>query len=203
MRRIVCVALCALVVGGLLRMGEAEAHSGTWIIVKPNGTFLRTCPATTCGKVVLAPNGAKVRLDRHRGTWAYAYYGDFKGWLSLGTVRSAAPAAQPVASAPATCFANTWGQVVCAEQWVANEVYAAANAYGVSFYTLMALAACESNFNYNLVEYSGATGLFQYLPSTWDWIGMGSIWSVHDQARTTAWAFANGLQSHWVCYYRI
>ena len=49
------------------------------------------------------------------------------------------------------------------------------------------------------------TGIFQYLPDTWREFSAraglpgASIWDPEAQAHVTAWAFANGLSSHWEC----
>ena len=210
MRQLITLVMALFVTGIVMTAipeGTTEAHSGNWTVVKGGGTFLRTCPATSCRRVVLVGNGDTVRLDRHRGNWAYAYYGDFKGWLSLGTVRqvAAAPAApsQPVTTGSQACFGNTWGATVCAPQWMADEIANAASYYGVSYWTLMSVAACESNFDPATTGWAGEVGIFQWIDSTWAWIGRGDRYSTYDQIWATAWAFANGYDSHWTCYYRI
>jgi len=203
MNRLRALALIVIVVvGTVLSLAPASAHSGNWYVSKWNGTYLRSCPAGTCKKLVLIPANGVVTANRHRGNWAGVTYNGTFGWVSLNVIRPVAPP-PPASTGAATCFGNSWGQTVCAEQWVADEVWNAANTYGVSYSSLMALAACESNFDYGLVEWSGAIGLFQWMPSTWAWLGSGDIWSVHDQAYSTARAIANGYASHWVCWYRI
>lgn len=66
---------------------------------------------------------------------------------------------------------------------------------------------CESGFDpgaYN--SWSGASGLAQFMPSTWAWgeelFGeMGSPWNPYD-AIDMMNAFArNGMLTHWSCYY--
>lgn len=81
-----------------------------------------------------------------------------------------------------------------------------AQQYGVSPDYLLSVAKCESNFRTNAVGGGGLyQGLFQYAPSTWAGfssnagVGGASIWDGNAQARTTAWAFANGKSSHWGC----
>lgn len=78
--------------------------------------------------------------------------------------------------------------------------------YGVNADYLLSVAKCESNFRTNAVGGGGLyLGLFQYAPSTWSGfsanagVGGASIWDGNAQARTTAWAFANGKSSHWGC----
>lgn len=49
---------------------------------------------------------------------------------------------------------------------------------------------------------SGATGLFQFMPRTWNFMNKksginGNIWNPQDQIKVASWAFANGYSSHW------
>ena len=205
MRFVATAILFAAFLLSPLSARDATAHGDQWTVTKSNGTYLRTCPATTCRKVLLLGNGAVVTLDRHRGTWAYAYYGDAKGWLSLNVVRQVqVPAPQPPASTGAqTCFWNTWGSTVCAPQWMADEIARAASTYGVSYWTLMSVAACESNFDPATTGWAGEVGIFQWIASTWAWIGQGDRYNTYDQIWATASAFARGYASHWTCWYRI
>jgi hypothetical protein len=86
-----------------------------------------------------------------------------------------------------------------------------ANHYGVSADRLLRIAECESGYSSVAVNrnyYAGGgnpSGIFQYLPATWAsfsakaGLAGASIWDYRAQARVTAWAFANGLSSHWEC----
>ena len=99
-------------------------------------------------------------------------------------------------------FWQHWGQSVCAPDWMANEIAAAANAYGVSYWTLMSVAACESNFRPETTGWPERSG-FTSGPRR---PGPGSgrvIAGTPDQIWATARAFAWGYASHWVCYGRI
>lgn len=84
-------------------------------------------------------------------------------------------------------------------------ITSAALAHGVSPVTLLRVARCESTFNIHAYNPSGATGLFQYKPGTWAeysaeaGYGGASIFDPVAQANVTAWAFAHGKQSAWVC----
>ena len=71
---------------------------------------------------------------------------------------------------------------------------------GIDPETAIRIANCESSMNpFARNEQSGAQGLFQFLPSTWEWIGSpGDPYNPYDNAR----AFANWYPSHpewWVC----
>ena len=203
MRLVVSLVLVALALTFVPE--DTDAHSGDWYVSKWNGTYLRTCPSTSCGKILLIPNGGVITLDRHRGNWAMGWYGDYRGWVSLNVIRAvAAPAPQPPASGGSeACFNNTWGSTVCAPQWMADEIASAAATYGVSYWTLMSVAACESNFDPATTGWAGEVGIFQWIPSTWEWIGQGDRYNTYDQIWATARAFANGYAGHWTCYHRI
>ena len=94
---------------------------------------------------------------------------------------------------------------------VESIVRAAARAHGIDPDYFVRIARCESTLNPNAVNYGyyagggHPTGLFQYLPETWNRIGgrspygVGNVYSAQDQANVTAWAFANGYSGEWEC----
>lgn len=93
---------------------------------------------------------------------------------------------------------------------IQNLIVTYATQYGVSPSYLLAVAKCESGYNpgaYNPRDTDGlpAVGLFQYKTRTFNWfasesgLAVNDIWNPHHQAQLTAWAFANGLASHWGC----
>lgn len=86
------------------------------------------------------------------------------------------------------------------EMTVEDIIRTEAIAAGIDPDTAIRIATCESSLNpYARNEQSGAQGLFQFLPSTWEWIGSpGDPYSPYDNAR----AFANWYPTHpewWVC----
>jgi hypothetical protein len=84
--------------------------------------------------------------------------------------------------------------------WIVAEIYSAAARYGVSGDWLLSVAQCESQLNpWAVNPVTGDTGLFQFNPGTWEAWGGGNIWSVYEQADKAAWAFSQGLSSHWLC----
>jgi hypothetical protein len=60
---------------------------------------------------------------------------------------------------------------------------------------------CESRWNPYAYNPSGATGLFQFLPSTWTTTRYGrrSITSAKWQALAAAWMLRQGRSREWVC----
>lgn len=75
----------------------------------------------------------------------------------------------------------------------------AANSHGVDPNWLLRVAACESGFNIYAHNPSGATGLFQFMPSTFYGNGGTDIYSATDQANIAAKMFAAGQSGQWVC----
>ena len=81
---------------------------------------------------------------------------------------------------------------------------AAAVKYGVSDqeYALYRVMMGESGGNPYAHNASGASGLFQFMPSTWRGTPYGgcSIWDAKSQCYAAAWMFAQGRQREWVVY---
>ncbi len=78
----------------------------------------------------------------------------------------------------------------------------AARKYGVSASSLIRVMHCESNGNQKAYNPSGASGLFQFMPSTWKGTPYGrySIWNGKKQAYAAAWMFSRGRKGEWTCY---
>lgn len=64
---------------------------------------------------------------------------------------------------------------------------------------LLRVAACESGFNIYAHNPSGATGLFQFMPSTFYGNGGTNLYDANDQSRVAATMFAHGQAGQWVC----
>lgn len=67
--------------------------------------------------------------------------------------------------------------------------------------TLWRKADCESGLEPGAKNNSGASGLFQFLPSTFASTPFRrfSIWSPYANALAAGWMHANGRGSEWVC----
>ena len=81
----------------------------------------------------------------------------------------------------------------------------AAAAQGADAEQLLRVAYCESRYNPGAYNASGASGLFQFLPSTWaansvraGYAGASAFDPVA-AANVAAWMFARGQASQWVC----
>jgi hypothetical protein len=77
----------------------------------------------------------------------------------------------------------------------------AATAYGQSATTLLRKAECESGLWPFARNPSGASGLFQFLPSTWDSTPFRrhSIWDPWAQALAASWMHSHLRGGEWVC----
>ncbi len=76
--------------------------------------------------------------------------------------------------------------------------------WGVSYGWLLRVASCESGLNPMAYNPSGASGLFQFMPSTFyafaARIGeFRSIWNPYASANVAAYMFSIGLSYEWTC----
>jgi len=81
----------------------------------------------------------------------------------------------------------------------------AAAAQGANAEQLLRVAYCESRYNPGAYNASGASGLFQFLPSTWTANSVragfagASVWDPVASANVAAYMFARGQAGQWVC----
>jgi uncharacterized protein YabE (DUF348 family) len=81
----------------------------------------------------------------------------------------------------------------------------AAAAQGADAEQLLRVAYCESRFNPGAYNASGASGLFQFMPSTWaaNSVRAGyagaSVWDPVASANVAAYMFRMGQSGQWVC----
>ncbi len=79
----------------------------------------------------------------------------------------------------------------------------------VSEKVLWNVCRCESDFDQSARGRAGEIGIFQYLPSTWEYFKKRSgkyhlnINSAFDQIEMTVWAYEKGLSHHWTCFRKI
>lgn len=126
-------------------------------------------------------------------------------------VKHATKAKKPVRKAPVVSKSVPKPAPVPSSSSVASIITDAANRHGIDPARALRIATCESGLNVlarNTGYYAGGgnpTGLFQYLPETWQRIGsrspygVGDIYSAQDQANVTMWAWANGYAGEWEC----
>jgi soluble lytic murein transglycosylase-like protein len=108
-----------------------------------------------------------------------------------------APAAPNEPSAP-----DVDGTDGYSEQEIINIIYAAADRYGQPREDMLRVARCESVLDPNAVNSaSNASGLFQFLPSTWASTPYAdqNIFDPVASANAAGWMWDNGRRNEWVC----
>jgi hypothetical protein len=93
-------------------------------------------------------------------------------------------------------------RVLLADPHVAEAINLACAAYGYCS-TLWRKARCETGgtFDEHAYNASGASGLFQFLGSTWRSTPYGrfSVWSPYASSLAAGWMHAHGRGGEWVC----
>lgn len=96
------------------------------------------------------------------------------------------------------------------DQYTECAVYDAAIKYGIPVSELARVGWCETKLGldtYN--ESSGASGVMQFMPRTWEWVasntGYTDIWNERQNVFNAAWLWSlprsqGGGPQHWTCY---
>ncbi len=157
----------------------------------------RAGPSTDDAVISVIPDGGLVLLtgDSANG-FSSIVYSDRSGWAHTASIfggNDAAEAPAPPPAAPRNGEGS--GDIV-------SIIYAAADAYGQSRADMLRVADCESNLVPTAVNpSSNASGLFQFLPSTWattPYAGQ-NIFDPVASANAAGWMWANGRRSEWEC----
>jgi len=146
---------------------------------------LRTGPGTGYDVRLVMPAGASLRVtgSYKHGFYPVRYQG-IKGWASADYLVSAQ-------SRP------TW-----TEEEIIAIIYAAADEFGINRAEFLRVARCESNLDpYNVTPPHSATGLFQFLPSTWASTPYADddIFNPALNAQAAAWMWTHGRRNEWEC----
>ncbi|HEX3302692.1 MAG TPA: SH3 domain-containing protein [Thermomicrobiales bacterium] len=149
---------------------------------------LRTGPSLNRAVIMVMPSGAAVTLTGEaRNGFAGVDYNGTTGWASQDYLTT-----DP---APADDGYYTGDEIV-------QIIYTAADTYGQSRSAMLAVAQCESLLDpYATNAWSGAAGLFQFLPGTWattPWAGY-DIYDPVANANAAAWMWSVGRRGEWVC----
>jgi uncharacterized protein YraI len=146
---------------------------------------LRSGPSTGYSVRLVMPAGASLTVtgSYKNGFYPVRYQGQ-KGWASADYLAPARPL-------------PTW-----TEEEIIAIIYAAAREFGLDGAEMVRIARCESNLDpYNVTPPYAATGLFQFLPSTW-----ASTPYAHDNifdpalnAQAAAWMWTHGRRNEWEC----
>jgi uncharacterized protein YraI len=149
---------------------------------------LRTGPSLNRAVIMVMPSGAAVTLTGEaRNGFAGVDYNGTTGWASQDYLTTDL--------SPADDGYYTGDEIV-------QIIYAAADTYGQSRSAMLAVAQCESLLDpYATNAWSGAAGLFQFLPGTWattPWAGY-NIYDPVANANAAAWMWSVGRRGEWVC----
>ncbi len=167
------------------------------------GLRLRGGAGLGYGVLLVMPEGAavEVRGQARSGdgySWYPVAYAGRSGWAAGSYLDFAGPAA-PAPAAPVAAAAPA---PVASGNGIVGIIVDAANRYGQSPDAMLAVARCESTLNPNAYNASsGASGLFQFLPSTWRTTPYAaqSIWDPWASANAAAWMWSVGRRGEWVC----
>ena len=158
--------------------------------VTTTGLRLRSGPSTSYGTILIMPAGASVQvMGNAQGGFLPLRYSGTKGWASadyLGSGGTSTPAPG----------GNTGSNDII------SIIYAAADRYGQPRADMLRVARCESNLVPRARNASsGASGLFQFLPSTWRTTPYAdqNIFDPWASANAAGWMWANGRRNEWSC----
>ena len=200
-------------------VGEAATGVATVVDGRLN---LRTGPGTTYDVVTVMPDGASVELrgELQNGFQPLAFDGvtgwASSEWLQVGDAPTEPepteppvteePTTEPEPTEPPVTEEPTTPPVDGSDGYTEDEIiqiiYAAADEYGQSREDMLRVARCESVLDPSAVNASSnASGLFQFLPSTWETTPYADqdIFDPEANAEAAAWMWANGRRNEWVC----
>jgi uncharacterized protein YraI len=172
---------------GGVAVGDAVVTSAT----VTTALNLRTGPGTGYQVVLVMPGGASVEVmgDPQNGFYPLRYNGT-KGWAA-GDWLSIGGGGNP-SSGPAP---TTQDEIIAI-------IYEAADYYGQPRADMLRVARCESVLDPNAVNASsGASGLFQFMPSTWATTPYANenIFDARANAFAAGWMWSVGRRNEWTC----
>lgn len=184
--------------GGSSSSSGSNSGSTTVIdtLVATANVNMRTGPGTSYRVVRVVARGTEVGVTGSaQGGFVPVKVGSQTGFISasyLGEPGSTSGNASGNTSNPSS------------QQGIIDIIYAAADRWGQPRADMLRVARCESNLNPNAVNRSsGASGLFQFMPSTFAGTPNGkageSIFNAYSSADAAGWMWANGMRNHWVC----
>ncbi len=153
---------------------------------------LRAGPSTGDRIILVMPGGADVELtgDEANGFLGVIYNGT-RGWAYGQYIDQGG---------------GNDGGVDGSDGWSTDEIiaiiYAAADRYGQSREDMLRVARCESGLDpYNVTPPYSASGLFQFLPSTWASTPYANedIFDPVANANAAGWMWSVGRRNEWVC----
>ena len=195
-RSLVTIAMVVLVLAGSLLLAatpaNAQVDDQSGDRQTSDNLNLRSGPSLEDDVLVVMPAGSTVAITGEVENGFYPVtYQDLAGFAHGDYLTDAAeaPAESPVDSGSTS---NDMVQII----------YDAAAMYGQSGDDMLRVAQCESGLNPSAVNSSSnASGLFQFLPSTWATTPYASqdIFDPVANAEAASWMWSEGRRNEWVC----
>jgi uncharacterized protein YraI len=168
---------------------------------------LRTAPNTGASVIAVMPGGAVVELtgDSANGFLGVIYNGN-RGWAHGDYLSSGGSSGGGDDGGSSGGDGGSSGGWDGSDGWSQDEIiaiiYAAADEWGLSRSDMLRVARCESGLDpYQVTPPYSASGLFQFLPSTWastPYAG-DDIFDPVANANATGWMWTHGRRGEWVC----
>ncbi|MGC4191739.1 MAG: SH3 domain-containing protein [Thermomicrobiales bacterium] len=185
------------------------ATGAAWVI---DGTLnLRTEPGPSGTVILVMPDAAQVELTGEQANgYAGVIYSGTVGWASLDYLSQSAPSApetpaptDPVTPEPTAAPSEpTSPGGPYTEDEIIQIIYDAADRYGQPREDMLRVATCESGLDPSAVNASsGASGLFQFMPSTFASTPYADqdIFDAWASANAAGWMWSVGRRNEWEC----
>jgi uncharacterized protein YraI len=181
------------------------ATGAAWVI---DGELnLRTEPSASGTIILVMPDAAQLELTGElAGNYSGVIYNGTVGWAAsqyLSLNGPSAPVETPVPSEPTpepTDPVSPGGPYT--EDEIIQIIYDAADRYGQPREDMLRVAMCESNLDPGAVNgSSGASGLFQFMPSTFASTPYADqdIFDAWASANAAGWMWSVGRRNEWEC----
>jgi uncharacterized protein YraI len=187
--------------------GSGSTPSETGTAYTTTAVNLRSGASTSNSVITVVPSGAAVTLtgQSSNGFVSVSYNGS-NGWLYASYVSSSNPGSGSGngsgSGAGSGSGSGPGSDGVWSEQEIINLIYEAAAYYGQSGDDMLRVARCESLLNPSLIHPAyNASGLFQFLPSTWATTPYADQYILDPVANAyaAAWMWSVGRRNEWVC----
>ncbi len=193
----------AFVIDGALNLRSGATSSSSVITVMAGNSQVELTGEVSNGFVGITYNGTS--------GWAFADY------ISQNSAPAAEPTEIPVTPAPQPTDVPVTPEPTDVpaeptavpdngngngETGIVSIIYAAADKYGQSREDMLRVATCESNLDPSAVNSSsGASGLFQFMPSTFASTPYAdqSIFDATASANAAGWMWSVGRRNEWEC----
>ena len=160
--------------------------------VTTSAVNLRQGPGASYAIVIVLPPGTQVDImGAASGSYLPVRWAGRTGWAHGDWLTD------PGSAAPAPDSGSQPTDIV-------QIIYNAADRWGQPRADMLRVARCESNLDPRAVNSSsGASGLFQFMPSTFAFTPNGKagqdIFDPVASADAAGWMWANGMRNHWAC----